>query len=427
MQKKKKVKGKAPTEPKGEVTDAQALAFCNDLKKKGFVGDINRKIDFVSTGSWVVNRLIGDGTHQNRPGGVPRGYITEIYGDEGCGKTTLGLHIAKQALDAGQRVVYADFEKSLRAQFKYIENMGVDTSPPNFLHLEPDNFQEGVKLIGKAMVMLSPSVVIVDSVTTMIPKEAFDADADDGVQVGLHAKLTSSWLNWIQKRLPKKNVALVLINQMRSRIKTDQFDFGPKEITSGGKAVRFYSNVRIHMKPSTTERVVEISDITGKEEKKAVSQTVKVVIDKNKLDMPFKSGPIYIQFGQGIDNVMSLVELAINRKIIKKEGAWFSWGDKDTGLQFKVQGKAALKKHLEETPEVLEAIKPRLVPSRDDVEMNDAMRRLEAKGVDKLSAEEKDELKTIRKVKGLSVDDLDLSAEDARDLEELSTAIGDEE
>jgi len=425
MQKKKK--GKAPISTKNSVTDAEALTFIDSLKKTGVLGDIKKKIDFVSTGSWVVNRLIGDGTHQNRPGGIPRGFITEIYGDEGCGKTTLGLHVAREAIDAGFRVVYADFEKSLRTQFQYIKNMGLDTSPPNFLHLEPDNFEDGVKLIGKAMVMLLPAIIIVDSVTTMIPRAAFEADADEGVQVGLHAKLTSSWLNWIQKRLPKRNCGLVLINQMRSRIKTDRFDFGPSEITSGGKAVRFYSNVRIHMKPSTKEQVEEISDITGLSEKKAVSQTVKVVIEKNKLDMPFKSGPIYIQFGQGIDNIMSLVELAINRKVIKKEGAWFSWGDKDTGLQFKVQGKSALKKHLEDTPEVLEAIKPKLVPSRDEAEMNDAMRALESKGVGNLTAGEKDELKAIRKVKGLSVDDLELGEEDAKDLEELNAAIGAEE
>jgi len=422
--KKPKQKSKAPKEPSsGKASDAEALAFIEGLKKEGVVGDIKKKIDFVSTGSWVVNRLIGDGTHDDRPGGVPRGYMTEIYGDEGCGKTTLGLHIAKQAIDAGERVVYADFEKSLRTQFKYIENIGLDISPPNFLHLEPNNFEEGVKLIGKAMMMLSPAVIIVDSVTTMIPKAAFEADADEGVQVGLHAKLTGSWLNWMQKRLTRKNVALVLINQMRSNIKTDIYDTAPKEITSGGRAIRFYTTVRVHMRTSSKEMVDNISVITGVSEKKAISQTIKVFIEKNKLDMPFKSGPIYIQFGQGIDNVLSLVELACNRKIIKGSGAWFSWEDKDTGLSFKVQGKSALKKHLEENPEILEVIKPKLVPSRDETEMDNAMRKLEARGIGNLTKEEKEQLKAIRKAKGMSVNDLDMNSEDADDLAELEEAI----
>lgn len=424
--KKKDQKGKSP-EQKNEkpASDTEALAFIESLKKSGHLGDIKRKIDFLSTGSWVVNRLIGDGSQQNRPGGVPRGYVTEVYGDEGCGKTTLALHIAKQALDAGFRVIYADFEKSLRQQRKYIENIGVDISPPNFCHIEPDNFEDGVKLIGIAMMKLGPAVIIVDSVTAMLPKAAFEGEADEGVQVGLHAKLTGTWLNWITKRLGKKNCALVLVNQMRSTIKADKYDTGPKEVTSGGRAVRFYSSLRIHMKPGLREQVEEISDITGISEKKAVSQVIKVVIEKNKLDMPFKSGPIYIQFGYGIDNVMSMIELAINRHIIKKEGAWFSWKDADSDLQFKVQGKQSLKRHLEANPEILEVLKPKLQPNRDDAEMDNTLRELESKREsNSLSDDEKEELKSIRKIKGLPVDDLGISDDDAMDLSELENSMG---
>jgi recombination protein RecA len=425
--KKTKKKPKEKTEVQSSTkpaSDAEALAFIDSLKKAGKLGDISRKIDFVSTGSWVVNRLIGDGSHQNRPGGVPRGYVTEIYGEEGCGKTTLALHIAKQAQEAGFRVVYADFEKSLRQQYKYIQNIGVNIAPPNFLHLEPDNFEDGVKTIGLSMMKLQPAVIIVDSVTAMLPKAAFEGDADESVQVGLHAKLTGWWLNWITKRLQKRNCALVLVNQMRSNIKADKYDPGPKEITSGGKAVRFFTSLRIHMRPQAKEMVEEISDITGVSEKKAISQTVKVIVEKNKLDMPFKSGPIYIQFGHGIDNVMSMIELAINRRIIKKEGAWFSWKDAGSDMQFKVQGKQGLKRHLEENPEILEVIKPKLQPSRDDTEMDETYRRLEAKRESgSLTQDETEELRAIRKIKGLSVDDLELSSEEADELKELDSAI----
>lgn len=406
------------------ASDAEALAFVESVRKSGHLGDIKKKIDFISTGSWVINRLIGDGTQQNRPGGIPRGYVTEIFGDEGCGKTTLGLHIAKEALSAGGRVIYADYEKTLRMQFKYIENIGLDTSPPNFLHLEPDNFEDGVKMIGLAMMKLSPVVVIVDTVTAMLPKATFEGEADQSVQVGQHAKLTGTWLNWMTKRLGRRNCALVLINQMRSTIKTDMYDTGPKEVTSGGRGIRFFSSIRIHMKPGQREQVEEISDITGVSEKKSISQTVKVVIAKNKMDMPFKSGPIYIQFGHGIDNIMSLAELAVNRRIIKKEGAWFSWKDAESNMEFKIQGKQALKKHLESNPEILEVLKPKLAPNRDEVEINEMMRVLEAKGVDKLSTDEKEDLLALRKAKGLPVEDIELSSSDAEELKELEDSMG---
>lgn len=424
---KKKKTSKSKAESKdttGRPSDADAIAFAESLKKSGKLGDISRKIDFVSTGSWVVNRLIGDGSHDNRPGGIPRGYVTEIYGDEGCGKTTLALHIARMAQEAGERVVYADFEKSLRQQYKYVQNIGVKVNPPDFIHIEPDNFEEGVKLMGMAMVKVQPAVIIVDSVTAMIPKAAFEADADESVQVGLHAKLTGWWLNWITKRLGKKNIALVLVNQKRSYIKTDRFDTGPKEITSGGKAIRFFTSLRMHMRPGKKEIIKDISDITGVEENKAVSQTVKVVVEKNKLDMPFKSGPIYIAFGQGIDNVMSMVELAVNRRVIKKEGSWFSWKDASSDMQFKVQGMPALKKHLEDNPEILEIIKPKLQPNRDETEMDNTFRELEAKRESgTLSADEVDELRSIRKIKGLPVDDIGLSTDDIESLKELEIGL----
>lgn len=406
------------------ASDAEALEFIKSLEKSGHLGNIKKKIDFVPTGSWVVNRLIGDGSQQNRPGGVPRGYVTEIYGDEGCGKTTLALHIAKEALDAGFRVIYADFEKSLRQQRKYVENIGVNISPPNFCHIEPDNFEDGVKLIGIAMVKLAPALVIVDSVTAMLPKAAFEGDADVSVQVGQHAKLTGTWLNWITKRLGRRNCALVLVNQLRSTIKADKFDMGPKEVTSGGRAIRFFTSLRLHMHPGEKERVEVISDITGVEEKKAISQVVKVVVEKNKLDIPFKSGPIYIRFGYGIDNIMSMIELGINRRVIKKEGAWFSWKDKNSDLQFRMQGKQALKKYLDETPEVTDVLKAVLQPGQDMTEMDNTMRELEVKRQSgSLSEDEKDELRTIRKMKGLPVDDIGLSEEDTTDLEELEKSI----
>ena len=171
------------------------------MKKGGILGDIHKKIDLISTGSWVINRLIGDGTHTDAPGGVPRGFFTEICGDESTGKTTLALHIAKQVLLAGEPVVYADFEHSLRLQLSYVKNIGIDTNSPNFIHITPNSLQEGTSAIGKALVMVKPSVIIIDSVAAMLPQETLDKDANETMAIGKHAKLVGSFINWIGKKL----------------------------------------------------------------------------------------------------------------------------------------------------------------------------------------------------------------------------------
>jgi len=392
------------------------------------VGDIEKKLDFVSTGSWVINRLIGDGSLQDKPGGIPRGYVTEVYGDEGTGKTTFGLHVAQQALAAGERVVYADFEHSLRAQRKYVENLGIELNPMRFLHLTPTSFEDGVKVIGQALIKMKPAVVIIDSVTSMIPKSFAEKDADDTVQIGLHAKLMGQFLNWITKKLGKYNTALLLVNQKRSNIKASKYDPGPNEVTSGGKAVRFFTTLRIHLKStSEKETVAYKSDITGISEQKAVSQVVKVVIEKNKLDMPYKSGPVHIEFGQGIDNIMSLVSLGINKKIIKKGSAgWYSWADPNGDLDFNIQGKTKVKKHLEDNPDVLEAMKPYLMPTTDVSEVDTLLGELEGKGIENLTPDELEQLKELREIKGLPIDDLEFTADEMEELAELDAIAGGE-
>ena len=433
MQKKKSWKEKkaeeaqreADKKPKTKIeVDKEAAAFIASLQKSGEVGDIKKKINFISTGSWVLNRLIGDGTLQDKPGGIPRGFIVEIFGDEGCGKTTVGLHIVKQAQLAGGCAIYADFERSLRSQFKYIENLGIDLDPLKFLHLIPDSFEDGAKRIGQGLIKLHPSVIIIDSVTTMLPKAAFDKEADESIQIGLHAKLTGTFLNWMQKRLERADCALVLLNQLRSNIKTSQYEEGPKEVTSGGKAVRFYTTVRIQLKNTgTKQEVASRSNITGEDSKKAVNQVVKAVVVKNKLDMPWKSGPIYIAFGQGIDNVMSLLNLGINKNVVKKSGGWFEWHDPNSDKGFKLQGMMEVKKYLEDHADVLEAMMPYLMPSTDTQEMDETQRVLEAKGVENLSTEEKDELKDIRKLRGQSTDDLEYTPDQLKELEELNKGL----
>lgn len=377
----------------------------------------------IPTGSWVVNHLIGDGSLSGRPGGIPRGYITEVYGDEATGKTTFALSVAKQALAAGETVVYADFEHSLRSQFQYIKNMGIDPSPPKFIHLVPTNLQDGCKAIGQSLLKLKPALVIIDSVTTMIPKETFEKEADEGSALGLQARLVGSFLNWVSKRLQKTNTGILLLNQLRNAIK-GQYDPGPREVTSGGRGLPFFCTLRLHLRGTDEkEEITEKNLITGLSEKKRVSQAVKIVVKKNKMDMPYKSGPIYIEFGQGIDNVMSLLVLGINKGIIKKGGAgYFTWKDPNGDTSFNVQGKTALKKYLETHPEVLEKLQPYLVPTTDTKEMDQTQTDLESR-LEDLTSEEKEQLIEIRKMKGQNTDDIDFDPDDLKDLESLNDVM----
>jgi recombination protein RecA len=398
-------------------------AFIASMAKKGLRGDIKKKINMISTGSWVVNRLIGDGTHKNAPGGIPRGYITELYGDESTGKTTLALHVVKQALAAGEMVVYADFEWSLRTQFQYLENLGIDTNSPNFLHLIPSNFEEGAQAIGQALVKLRPALIVIDSVTAMVPKDTIEKEAGEGMAIGVHARLTGSFIKWISKKLQTYDCALLLINQLRANIKQSQWDVGPATVTTGGKSIPFFTTIRIRLKETGREEKVAVkSTITGLDDKKIVSKEVKVVIEKNKLDMPYKSSPIYIVFGQGIDNVMSLVALGINKGIIKGSGT-YTWKDPNSDLSFSVKGKLGVKKHLEQNPIILKAIQPYLIPTTDDSEMDSIQEELEAIGIENLNEDQIEQLREIRKIKGQTTDDLDLSVDghvlSSQELEEL--------
>lgn len=403
-------------------------AFIAKLKKDGMMGDIGKKINFLSTGSWVLNRLIGDGSMENNPGGVPRGYITEIYGDESTGKTTIALHLVKMALDAGETVVYADFEQTLRVQANYIKNLGIDIDNPNFVPIIPSNLQDGVSVIGKSIVTLKPALVVIDSVAAMMPKDTVEGDAEEGQAIGVHARLVGQFINWVSKKLQKYDTALVLINQMRANIKTSKYDPGPMKITTGGNALPFFAAVRVKLRQtSNKEKIKDVSTITGVSEDKLISQEVKVIVEKNKVDIPFKSGPLYIVFGKGIDNVMSLITLGVNKRVIKKAGAMLTWNDPDDKLSFSIQGKNNLRKHLLESPETLNALQPYLIPTRDERELENMQNELESKGIENLTQDEKEQLKDLRKARGESIEDIsqeeELTEDQEADLDDLNNMV----
>lgn len=350
-----------------KASNAAILKFVQDYEKKGMIGNIGQKIDFISTQSWVIDRVIGDGTGSGQPGGIPRGFMTEVFGGESCGKTTLALHVTAEALRRGEVVVYADFENSLEAQWHYIKELGINyKDKTKFIHIRPDNYESGAKAIFEATCMFKPALVVVDSLAAAIPEKFLSGNLEEAVQVGLHARQTAIFCSTMNKVLLKCNTALLIINQLRSNIK-GKYDEGPSEQTTGGKAQKYYMHLRLQMKPKVKETVSEISAITGMKEDKAVNQQVIVTAVKNKLDKPFRSAPVYIAFGKGIDSVRSLITLAEQRGVVKKGGGgYYAYSSpKNPSLNFSVQGKDALTKLLEERADIVEDMHPRLFPEID--------------------------------------------------------------
>jgi recombination protein RecA len=354
----------ATTTTKGN--NAEVMKFLQEYDKKGMIGDIGQPISFISSGSWVVDRIIGDGTGTGAPGGIPRGFMTEVFGQESCGKTTLALHACAEAQKKGGLVVYVDFEKSLEAQWHYIKNLGINLDKTKFVHLRPDTYEEGIKAMFEATVRLKPAVLVVDSLAAAIPAKFLTGNVDEAAQIGLHAKTTGIFISTMNKVILKCNTALIIINQLRTNIK-GKYDEGPQEQTTGGKAQKYYMHLRIQMKPKAKEAISEISAITGMKEDKLVNQQVIVTAVKNKLDKPFRSAPIYITFGKGFDGVRSLISLAEARGVIQKGGGgYYSYkSPTNEALNFNLQGKDALSRHLEEHDEILQDMKPRLFPQVD--------------------------------------------------------------
>jgi recombination protein RecA len=343
-----------------------AQEFYRKLSKEDrkSIRDLNdqSKINFISTGSWVINTLVGDGTGTYKPGGLPRGHIVEVFGDESCGKTTLGICACRQAQDLGGIAVWLDFERTFHKD--YAQKLGLDLNPEKFIFITPDHFEHGTKMIVQALAV-RPMIIVVDSVSAMIPKSFLEGAVDEVGRIGLQAQLMSVSLNYLTKHLPEANTCLMFTNQLRSVIKINAWDKGPKEESSGGRALKYYSSVRIQMTKGLVERVTTTSRITGKEDKEPINVQVKVVIVKNKIDKPWFAAPLFIRFGEGFDNIASIIELAINTRALTKTGTFYGLVDDEGKYLFKVQGREQLHTLLQENDKFLKLLSSRIVLQQD--------------------------------------------------------------
>lgn len=309
---------------------AGAMALIEKNYGKGAVmklGDESiEDVDVIPTGSIGLNWALG-------VGGFPRGRITEIFGPESSGKTTLAIHAIAEAQKAGGIAAMIDAEHAFD-RF-YAEKLGVDVN--NLLIAQPDNGEQALEIAEQLIRSSAVDILVVDSVAALTPKNEIEGDMGDR-NVGLQARLMSQAMRKLTGAISRTNTTCIFINQLREKIGVM---FGPSETTTGGNALKFYASVRIDIRPSSS--IKDGDDILGRHTK------VKVV--KNKVAPPFKRCEFDIMFGEGISRSSEIIDLGVEYDIIKKSGSWFSYNDSKLA-----QGRDAAKRVIDDNPELAEEL-----------------------------------------------------------------------
>ncbi len=291
-------------------------------------------IDVIPTGCLTIDRALGIG-------GVPRGRIVEIYGPESSGKTTVALTIVSQMQKMGGTCAFIDAEHALDPV--YAGNLGVNIS--ELYVSQPSTGEEGLEICEALVRSGAIDLVVIDSVAALTPKAEIDGEMGDSF-IGLQARLMSQALRKLTGIVSKTNTCVIFINQLREKVGVM---FGSPETTTGGKALKFYSSIRLDVRKTDTIKVDE--DVVGNKTK------IKVV--KNKLAPPFKVAEFEIMFGKGISKVGCLLDLAVSYDIIEKSGAWFSYNGEKIG-QGKENAKAFLENNVELYNEIEEKVKEKI-------------------------------------------------------------------
>ncbi|WP_448820629.1 recombinase RecA [Cetobacterium sp.] len=288
-------------------------------------------IEVVPTGSINLDLALG-------LGGVPRGRIIEVYGAESSGKTTIALHIVAQAQKMGGVAAFIDAEHALDPV--YAKALGVDVE--ELLISQPDFGEQALEIADMLVRSGAIDVIVVDSVAALVPKAEIDGEMSDQ-QMGLQARLMSKALRKLTGSINKSKTTMIFINQVRDKI--GGFSFGPQTTTTGGKALKFYSSVRMEVK-----RVGSV-----KQGEEVIGNETVVKVTKNKVAPPFKEAKFQIMYGKGISRVGEILDMALDNDIVAKSGAWFSFGDIRLG-----QGKENVKARLETEVELLAAIEEKI-------------------------------------------------------------------
>lgn len=343
-------------------------------------------VESIPTGSMTLDIALGIG-------GVPKGRVVEIYGPESGGKTTLALSIIAQAQKLGGEAAFIDVEHALDPV--YAGNLGVDIE--NLLISQPDTGEQALEITEALVRSGAIDVIVIDSVAAMVTKAEIEGEMGDA-HVGLQARLMSQALRKLTSVIGKSNCVAIFINQVREKI---GIAYGNPEVTPGGRALKFYSSVRIEVRRG--EALRSGGDIRGNRTR------VKVV--KNKVAPPFQECEFDIMYGQGISRVGEVVDLATDLKVIKKSGSWYSYKDLRIG-----QGRDRAKEFLTENPDIMEEIEEGIMAS-----LNEDKAELTPKKNTKAVKEEKPPAKpTPAKSASAKKVNVEIDAED--DFEEFSPA-----
>jgi recombination protein RecA len=279
----------------------------------------------ISTGSISIDRITGIG-------GIPRGRITEIYGPESSGKTTLALHVIANAQKEGGVAAFIDAEHALDPT--YAKKLGINLE--ELLVSQPDSGEQALEIAETLVRSGAVDVIVVDSVAALVPEAEIKGDMGDS-HVGLQARLMSQALRKLTAAVNKSNCALIFINQVREKIGMMGYG-GPQETTPGGRALKFYSSMRMDIR--------NVGQIKGKNDER-IGHKAKVKIVKNKLAPPFREAIVEIYYGEGISREAELLSLGEELGLIKKSGSWYSYGELRLG-----QGRENARQFLKENPEV---------------------------------------------------------------------------
>lgn len=294
-------------------------------------------VDAIPTGSLSLDIALGIG-------GVPRGRIIEIFGPESSGKTTVALHVVAEAQKLGGEAVFIDVEHALDPV--YAKALGVDID--SLLVSQPDTGEQALEICEALVRSGAVDVVVVDSVAAMVTKAEIEGEMGD-THVGLQARLMSQALRKLTGAIGKTNCVVIFINQLREKIGVI---YGNPETTPGGRALKFYSSVRLDVRRS--EQLKNGGEVVGNRTR------VKVV--KNKVAPPFKEAEFDIMYGEGISRVGEVVDLAVKLDIIQKSGSWFSYGESRIG-----QGRDKVKEYLKDNPTLCEEIAAKVMAGKDQL------------------------------------------------------------
>lgn len=336
--------------------DEKQAALDAALKKieknfgKGAVMRMGEKVDTqistIPTGSLALDAAIG-------VGGYPRGRIIEVYGPESSGKTTVALHAVAEVQKRGGTAAYIDAENAMDPA--YAEALGVDID--SLILSQPNTGEEGLQIADTLIASGAIDILVVDSVAALVPRAEIDGEMGDS-HVGLQARLMSQALRKLSGNINKTKTIALFINQIREKVGVM---FGNPETTPGGRALKFYSTIRLEVRRA--EQIKQSSDVVG--------NRVKIKVVKNKVAPPFKVAEVDIMYGKGISQSGELLDMAVEKDIVDKAGSWYSYNDEKIG-----QGRENAKQYLEDHPDIYSEIMTKV---------------REASGIDAKSLEEKED------------------------------------